>query len=439
MIAAPITDVNVLAILKTYIPNPIQWQFHQSDSKYRAYIGGIRSGKTHAGSWELIRHLVMYPKSKALVVSPTYAMMRDSTLQAFLDNVPNELIGRRKDGTLDYNKESRDIRMFNGSVVKFRSADDPDKVRGMEVSFFWLDEGGQLQSGEMWDIGIGRMSQMICPQKAICTTTPNGMNWMYDYFITHKDSRKAVFYASTMENAKNLPKDYIKALQSQYSGQFYKQELMGQFVGFEGLVYPDFDMEIHVSDEMLDPWYDDTIVRVDAGIDWGVRDPTAVLFVGTSKYGKKYVYDEMYVTNVDLETLRPAIASRLSKYNVRKVYCDPSRPESIIMMNKVSPRQWECVKGANDIVNGIMAVSQYFKIASDGKPRMLIHPRCKNLIAELQMYKYSSKRKEGKGSEMPIGKNDHELDTLRYILATPEQEKYINSNRFHFVSSTRTW
>jgi hypothetical protein len=131
------------------------------------------------------------------------------------------------------------------------------------------------------------------------------------------------------------------------------------------------------------------------------------LIIGTDKWGRKYCYDEMYVTDVDLETLRPQIASKFQKYGVRFAYCDPSRPESITMMNKTAPRMWECVKGANDIVNGIMAVGQYFKIGTDGKPRMLIHPRCKNLIAVVQMYRYSSKRKEGKGSEMPMGKNDH--------------------------------
>ena len=88
----------------TYTPNPRQIEFHFSKAKYRVYIGGIRSGKTYAGAYELLRQVCKYPKINALVVSPTYPMMRDSTLPTFLEACPLDLIARRRDGTLEDRK-----------------------------------------------------------------------------------------------------------------------------------------------------------------------------------------------------------------------------------------------------------------------------------------------------------------------------------------------
>lgn len=410
-----------------YRPNPKQWMFHNSKAKYRAYMGGIRSGKTFSGAHELLRHVITYPKSTALVVSPTYGMMKTSTLSTFLEICPMDLIGRRKDGSLAYDKESHNIKMYNGSEIRFRSADDPNKIRGMEVSFFWLDEGGQLPNDEMWQIGIGRMSQRCAPQKAICTTTPNGMNWLYTFFLQPRTAlmakQVALFFASTMDNSENLPDGYIESLESQYSGQFYKQELLGEFVGFEGLVFPEFQPDIHVSDKIPDPNYDETIVRVDGGVDWGYRDPTTSVVVGTTKYGTKYVYDELYFTDVDLEVIRPDINRFHGKYMTRNVYCDPSRPDGIALLNKMQNRKWEAVRAKNEIVNGLMSVGQYFKMNTDGKPRMLIHPRCKNLINELQLYRYQTKSRNGIISEHPMDKHNHAIDALRYAIFSPLAEE----------------
>ncbi len=37
-----------------------------------------------------------------------------------------------------------------------------------------------------------------------------------------------------------LSEDYFRSLEEQYKGQFAAQELHGEFVRFEGLVYPGF-------------------------------------------------------------------------------------------------------------------------------------------------------------------------------------------------------
>jgi hypothetical protein len=47
-----------------------------------------------------------------------------------------------------------------------------------------------------------------------------------------------------------------------------------------------------------------------------------------------------------------------------------------------------------------------------GSPTLFIHPRCKNLIAAMQQYRYPDD-----GGELPIkdGTYDHLIDALRYF------------------------
>lgn len=422
-----------------YTPNEKQLDFHRSKAKYRAYIGGIRSGKTYSGAWECLRHLVKYPRSTYLVISPTYGMMQDSTLHTFMDICPLDLIARRKDGSLAIDATRHNIKMYNGSEVKFRSADDPDKIRGMEVSGFWLDEGGQLSDDEMWKIGIGRMSQKSAPRRAICTTTPSGMNWMYDFFILRHNPECEVFYARTIDNKMNLPSGYIESLESQYTGNFLKQELLGEFVGYEGLVYPEFTQDVHVTDDMPE-YMDDRIKKVEAGQDFGYTNPTSTVIVGTDRAGNKYVYDEFYESGQPFDVYKPEITKMLQKYCVRKVYCDPSSPDLIAMLNNTYNRQFEAFKGNNDIMSGVIAVSQYLKVQSDGKPRIFIHPRCKNLINEFQLYRYAAKRDNEKNkSEVPLKKYDHALDALRYVLNNFEDNTRKSDRFLTYKRSNRGW
>ena len=57
-----------------------------------------------------------------VVTAPTYTMLQDATLRTFFD-IGGDLV-------TDYNKNEHRATMVNGSEVLFRSADNPDRLRG---------------------------------------------------------------------------------------------------------------------------------------------------------------------------------------------------------------------------------------------------------------------------------------------------------------------
>src|SRR5690606_27765655 len=90
------------------------------------------------------------------------------------------------------------------------------------------------------------------------TTTPEGFKFTYQQFKkapAEKSSLAGLYgliQASTYDNAKNLPDDYIPSLFESYPKQLIAAYLRGQFVNLaSGSIYPDFDRVLNNSFESI--------------------------------------------------------------------------------------------------------------------------------------------------------------------------------------------
>ena len=101
-----------------------QSQFLRSQSKITAAITGIQWGKTTIGA---LRHKAYMhthtEKTDAFIVTaPTYKIMQQSTLPAFL---------KWMDGLGKYSKSDSVFQMHNGGTCYFRTETDPDSIVGI--------------------------------------------------------------------------------------------------------------------------------------------------------------------------------------------------------------------------------------------------------------------------------------------------------------------
>ena len=71
------------------------------------------------------------------------------------------------------------------------------------------------------------------------TTTPKGFNWIHKRFVDTEDKNFFYVTSSSRQNI-HLPEDYVDTLEGEYAGKFARQEIEGEFVKFEGLVYDGF-------------------------------------------------------------------------------------------------------------------------------------------------------------------------------------------------------
>ncbi len=135
----------------------------------------------------------------------------------------------------------------------------------------------------------------------------------------------ALFRASTWTNAHNLPPDYISELG--YSGAFAKQEIEGQFVAFEGLVYT---LDASANGHLAEPPQRDRWQWVIGGVDCGYTNPSAAAIFALDGDGGVWQVDEFYQRRAGLEeTLLPVLLDLTRRYGVETWYCGPDEPEHI--------------------------------------------------------------------------------------------------------------
>src|SRR5688500_8139635 len=143
----PLVDVR-------YALTPAQRAYRKSTAVYRGLVGGIGSGKSWIGALDLI--LRAAPGRLYMAVGPTYVMLRDASLRSFLDHA-------RHIGCLREFRRADMIAVLAmdpdpPAEVVFRSAEDPERLRGPNLSGVWLDEASLMEK-EAFEVTIGRLRE----------------------------------------------------------------------------------------------------------------------------------------------------------------------------------------------------------------------------------------------------------------------------------------
>ena len=427
--------------------SPVQWRFAHATARFSLLVGGIGSGKTTAGCLRALRLAAAQPGSLGLIAAPTEAMLRDATARTFLQLLPRRLIAAHL-------KSEARLTLTNGSEVLFRSVEDPDHARGLNLAWFWLDEA-PLAGHYAWQVLKGRLRQRGYTTAGWATGTPHGRDNFWRDFEQHPASNHALYRAATATNLPNLPDDFIAQLG--YTGAFSDQELYGLFTAFEGLVYA---FEPALGGNLAHPPADPHWSEIIGGIDWGYTNPSAALVFALDGDTRVWQLDEFYQRRAALhDTLIPAILALTRRHHVRTWYCGPDEPEHIAALQTALLRAGlpSCALPAEDAVRpGIQTVTRLLGRRGDGTRGLYVAPRCVHTIAEYGIYQYPAsgewgalrgmnaaanpgpgeqlvgsvsgsppslgeglgERASGPASELPLKQYDHSMDATRYALYT---------------------
>jgi hypothetical protein len=311
--------------------------------------------------------------------------------------------------------------------VLFRSLDEPDRLRGLNLGWFWLDEA-PLCGYYAWEVLKGRLRQRGVPTAGWATGTPHGQDGYYRDFEVARRPTHALFRASTYTNLHNLPSGYIEELG--YTGAFAEQEIEGRFTAFDGLVYIfDATPAGHLRDAAPTANWQDVI----GGIDWGYTNPAAALVFGLDGDHRAWQLAEFYQRRASLEeSLLPAIVALTRRYGVRRWYCGPDEPEHIEALATVLAHEGltcRALRADNAVRPGIQTVTSLLAARDDGTRGLYVSPTCAHTIAEYGSYQYASRDGDRRDpSEQPIKQNDHALDATRYALHTAfSQRRGVNA------------
>ncbi len=412
-----------------------QLAFHKCKKKNRWVFGGNRSGKTQCGAVEVVylaRGIHPFRKNKksveGWVVSLSKQVQRDVAQAKILYYLRPDWIEKivmslgRSDspesGVIDFILVKN---VLGGlSKIGFKSCDQGrDKFQGASLDFVWFDEEPPYDIYQECRMRVLDKCGMV-----FGTMTPlKGLTWVYNEIYLN-DKNDPEIWCQQMEWADNpfLDKKELEALTLSMSEEELESRRYGKFTSTGGLVYSEFDENVHVIEPFNVPleWYDN--ISIDPGLNnplsahWYAVDFDGNVYVIAEHFdkGKDVIFHAQkikdiskrlnwhYANNGKLCALIDSAAGQrtlASSKNVVELFYE----NDIIVNPKVN----------KDLFSGISVVKRYLK-DGNGQAHLFIFKTCVNLIREIKGYWWGD-------GDNPVKKDDHCLDEMRYYLMTRPQ------------------
>lgn len=228
------------------------WDIHIPGTENYFAEGAIHhnSGKTFTGSQFAIFHFINYPELTGLIGSNNHDQMSQATLRELfywldaygleyvVDRIPPQQWSvPRKFKTYRNILSVRNPRNGKVSHAFVRILSDADALRGIEISWYWLDETRDTPD-DTHKVVLSRLRESDY-MRGLITTTTNGEDWSYQRFV--KGARRNDFlygsmHIKTIESVKLgiITNEYYESMARSFSPLYAAQELEAQHVNVLG-------------------------------------------------------------------------------------------------------------------------------------------------------------------------------------------------------------
>ncbi len=377
-----------------------QGSFLQSEVKFPAFIGGVGAGKTYVGAVKAIL-TALQTGDPGMIIAPTYRMLSDVTVATILD-ICEEY------GIRHHYRPSRSQITIEGVKVFLRSATEPNKIRGPNLAWAWCDEAAMMRY-QVWRVLLGRLRIGSSPTAWI-TTTPAGFNWIWHRWVERGDSKYVIYRSSSRDNP-YLSEDFVADMMADYSVEFARQEIEGEFIQMEGLVYT-FREDVHV----IDPFTIPKAWPIYRAVDFGFTNPFVCLWIAVDPDGRMYVIEEHYQRRLLLKEHAAIIKSfhhPTPGGRIQTTVADHEAQEAAELASYGVPS----IPAKKEIMVGIQEIENRLKVQADGKPRYMVFRNCVHHRKEFSEYHWPEGRDRGLDRseyERPVKEADHTMDPSRY-------------------------
>lgn len=376
--------------------------------RFRVVNCGRRFGKTILAVWEMFTYALAKDKMRVAYIAPTYQQARDiawSELKRICAPVVDNINESRLEVTINNTAGGK-------SLIVLRGWESVENLRGQAFNFMVLDEISSYRNFWLNWQEVLRPTLTDFKGEALFISTPKGFNHFYDlYNLEAKDKDYKSFHFTTYDNP-HIDVSEIAKARDELTEDRFGQEYMADFRKTEGLVYKEFNRDLHIYRDgeykEEDGEYGYYKVKRLGGVDFGFTNPCAALTIRKDGDGRYFVEQEWYKRGQTDAQIADYVASL--KWN--ECYPDPENSGGIEELRRRGVNVREVRKGKGSVVNGISVVRELLKAN-----RLFIHESCTNLIAEFETYAYPEKRPDHNEEEVPIKENDHALDALRYALS----------------------
>lgn len=174
--------------------------------------------------------VLAHPGTRWAVVAATFGDARDTCVEGESGLLAVfARYGLVEDIHFTWNRSIGEIRLWNKSLIKCYSAEQPKRLRGPGFYGAWCDELAAWTRPETFDMLMFTLSQGTVPQ-VIISTTPTPTKLIRD--LANRDDGTVILVSgSTYDNAENLPEAVLTDLRNRYEGtRLGRQELHAEIL-----------------------------------------------------------------------------------------------------------------------------------------------------------------------------------------------------------------
>lgn len=185
-------------------------------------LGGRGSGKTRAGA-EYTHRMTKIAPHLALV-GPTGPDIREYMVEGVSGILPTAAPGNRP----EWEPSKHKLTWPNGAIGHTYSAEEPDRLRGPQHHFAWIDEPAHMPLiTSVWDNMLFGLRLGKYP-RVIATTTPLPIGWLKALIA---DPLTTTRRFSTYANIANLAPTFARTILNKYEGtRLGRQELHAEIL-----------------------------------------------------------------------------------------------------------------------------------------------------------------------------------------------------------------
>lgn len=387
--------------MKLSIP---QRKIADDPARFKVVVAGRRFGKTYLSMREICYRARM-PNQEIFYITSSYRAAK-MILWKPLKHKLLDLKWVKK-----INESELSILLKNGSTISLKGSEDPDKLRGVSLSYAVIDEAGECKLDILWG-EIVRPALADQQGGALFIGTPKGKsNPFYDLYTQAKTIKTWSAHQYTTAEGGFVTQEEIESAKQDMSQKQFNQEFLATFESYENRVAWAFDRDKNVKQAPDLP-----MDMLHIGVDFNRNPITAT--VGIQAGATMWIIDEVVIFSSNTDELCDEIKNRYPKSKIL-VYPDPSgsrqqtsssgKSDHAILANAGfivrAPRKHDPIKDRINAINARFCTA-------DGERHLYIAPTAKYTIESLEKYTYKP------GTQIPDkDKYDHVFDALSYSIA----------------------
>lgn len=401
--------------------------FHNSDHIIQTWLLARRSGKTYTLLVLAFEALLRNPRTIVKFLAPTRLQVQTiirPLIQQITEDCPEDLKPEFK--TQDY------IYYFsNGSELQLAGSENKnvDKLRGGECTIAIIDETQDVGDLDYAINSVLLPTTLTTKGKILMAgTPPKEMDHEFISYIKDAEFKGSLIRRTVYDNPRITVEQLEKQILSQYpqreKSEAFRREFLCEIIKDENRsVIPEFNDELKkdIIKEWKTPPYFDSYVSMDLG----AVDLTAVLFAHYDfRAGKLIIEDELVVDfskkDMNIERLTALIKEKEDLLWTNKLTNEVKKPYLRVSDINLIVTQEIAVKSLGQIY--FVNTSKYDKESSInnmraliGGHKIIINPKCKNLIRHLDNVIWSSTKNKTLFGRSPDNGHYDCVDALIYL------------------------